>query len=80
MKHPQKFDEKFQRKRDVWPIVCHQMAANKTPVELEKGSIPMETGQVGQFRQVVAAPGLTEHGSERGITANIQTEEEAGLP
>ena len=53
------------------------MAANKTPVELENGSIPVEngsipveTGQVGQSRQAVAAPGLTEHGSERSITAN----------
>lgn len=46
------------------------MAANKTPVELETGSIPVQTGQVGQFRQAVAAPGVTEHGSERGITAN----------
>ena len=39
-------------------------------VELENGSIPVQTGQVGQFGQAVAAPGLTEHGPERGITGN----------
>lgn len=36
VKHPKKVWSRNFKGRDVWPIVCHQMAANKTPSGVRK--------------------------------------------